>query len=134
MKGCLGFVYCLYTLFLIGCTTTLPLGAYQPSFETLDTLKALRETSHPIALGHFSNANVPRQLWCELNQITPGNQESYANYIKQALQEELVYYQLYNPDAEVTLSASLDQMSMKATPSKSLGDFFSDRQRTDMVC
>lgn len=87
-------------LVIAGCTTyTIP--EYKSSFGHMSKLKNISENSSPIALGSFSSPSDQNHVGCRGAgvYVSPPNKMTYANYIKQALQDELEQFDLYDPNA-----------------------------------
>jgi hypothetical protein len=99
---------------LSGCTHTVT--SYSPSFDNLNRLQAIKKSQQKIALSSFT-ATVPNQrsIMCRLEgtETLPNNQ-TYEEYIQDALHSELASAGLLSDASKVVLNANLDKVDFNS--------------------
>jgi HAMP domain-containing protein len=111
MKTKLLFISILSMLLLTGCMTHT-VTAYSPSFDNINHLQSLKKANQTISLGNFT-ATVPNQrsIACRAEGMeTLPNNQTYEQYIQNALQNELSSVGLLSNKSRVVLNGNLDKV------------------------
>ena len=109
----------LVLLTLASCETTST-RPYQASTDNVMKFqRVISETGNKVNLGYFSNDSNPLGM-CRLNgpvDVSPG--KTIAQYIKEAMQTELLMAQAYDESSAVTINAQLNDLNFSSvSPAK----------------
>lgn len=101
---------------LAGCSTTTSGGVqYKASTQNVITIQEQANGAKVRLLDFTTAAGISESPWCRANgPISIGSGKSPAQFIHDALQEELFLAQVYSPSATTTLSGRLDAMKFSS--------------------
>jgi hypothetical protein len=102
----------LFALFLTGCTTVAP--QYTPSIDNVTALKSAGTTK--AAVGPIASAQPKvNQLSMRGTAMNSPYDNSYANYVAEALKQELAMAGRYAADANTTIDGTLLKNELDAS-------------------
>lgn len=100
---------------LSGCSTTSGGTPYKASTHNVITIQEQAEGSKVRLLSFTADAGVSEAPWCRANgPVSIGSGKTPAQFIHDALQEELFLAQAYSTSADVALSGRLDALSFSS--------------------
>jgi len=110
MKSLYGSIALIAILGLTGCANKV--HDYAPSTENLLTLKSLTGKVNKVNVGQFTDSgNNEREVMCRLaTPIGTPKGETFASYIQDAFEKELLISNLYDAHAKNTISANLNDI------------------------
>jgi len=104
----------LVTLFMLlsfsGCANKV--HVYSTSRDNMLALKVLSKSSKGVNIGEFTDSNRSEAtLMCRLSApVGTPKGETFASYIQNAFEKEMMVSEMYNKDSEITISANLDDI------------------------
>ncbi|MDH0049253.1 hypothetical protein [Comamonas terrigena] len=100
---------------LAGCSTTSGGTQYKASTQNVIRIQEQANGAKVRLVDFTAAAGVSESPWCRANgPISIGSGKSPAQFIHDALQEELFLAQVYSPSASTTISGRLDAMSFSS--------------------
>jgi len=106
----LGLVGAFLAVGFSGCANKV--AAYSTSTDNLIVIKGLSKNNKPVNLGEFTDSNREEsKVMCRLTTpIGTPDGETFASYIQNALQKELLIGDMYDKTSDTKLSMNLDDI------------------------
>ena len=103
-------------LVLSGCETTNSIPYKASTDNVINMQQILNSTGEKLKLGEFTiSPEAEGNLLCRLmGPVTVAPGKSLQEYIKEAFQEELFLAQVYNVDANTTLTGNVDELTFSS--------------------
>ena len=114
VKNSCGLILILAFLFMSGCST-YSANRYSISVDNREAIKAANPDGKKISIGEFTSTEPKSQITCRaVGPVKTPDGETFAEYIKKSLEDELKLAELYSNNSNLIISGNLESIDFNS--------------------